>query len=73
MLNVSEMFGEDAANALNDVLRMFFIQFTVQILLYFNDPNCSAFMTSEFILLSMYILMGVLVYWLIIRKIIQFE
>lgn len=70
-VNVSKHFGGDAASALNDVGRMLSIQITVQALLYFNDPNCDAFFSAEFVLMSMYVILGVLVYWLISRRVVQ--
>ena len=70
---VTESFGEDAAWALNDVMRMLAIQFTVQALMYFNDPNSRSFFTGEFVLMTLYVVLGVLVYWLIIRRIIQWS
>ena len=72
-VDVSEKFGADAANALNDVTRMLCIQFTVQMLLYFNDARCTAFFSADFVLLSMYVVMGVLVYWLILRRLVQWS
>ena len=71
-VNISSMFGEDGAFALSDVMRMLTIQTTVQALLYFNDPNCASFFTAEFVLLSMYVMLGVLVYWLVIRRLVKF-
>jgi hypothetical protein len=71
-VDVSKRFGEDASLAINDVARMLCIQFTVQALLFFNDPNCNTFFSNEFVLLSMYVIMGVLVYWLIFRRVVTF-
>ena len=70
-VDITNKFGEDAAWAINDIMRMLSIQFTVQALLFFNDPQCRAFFSAEFVLLTLYVIMGVLFYWLILRRIIQ--
>ena len=72
-IDVSNQFGQDAMFALTDVSRMLCIQFTVQSLLFFNDPTCDAFFSVEFVLLSMYVVIGVLVYWLIVRRFVRFS
>lgn len=70
-VDISGKFGADAAMAVNDITRMLCIQFTVQALLYFNDPNCTAFWSAEFVLLAMYVVMGVLVFWLLLRRVVH--
>ena len=73
VVDVSNQFGADAASAMNDVARMLCIQFTVQVLLYLNDPRCSSFFSGDFVLLSLYVVLGVLVYWLILRRLVQWS
>jgi hypothetical protein len=72
-VDISGRFGKDAAYAINDVVRMLCIQTTVQALLYLNDPNCVSFWSVEFVLLSMYVTMGVLVFWLLLRRIVKWH
>lgn len=72
-LDVAPVMGKDGVRALNDVMRMLSIQFTVQLLLYFNDAKCTTFFTTDFVLLTLYVIMGVLVYWLILRRIVQWS
>ena len=72
-IDVSRHLGQDAVYALSDVARMLSIQFTVQALLFFNDPLCDAFLSAEFFLMAMYVVLGVLVYWLIVRRIVRFR
>lgn len=54
-----------------DIVRMLIIQITIQFLYYING-NVS-FFALDFILLSIYIVLGVCVYWLIIKKLIVFK
>lgn len=70
-LRVSDALGADVAWALNDAARMLAIQFTVQLLMYFNDPRCDTFFSLDFVLLSLYIVLGVMVYWLILRQLVR--
>lgn len=72
-IDATDAIGKDGVRALNDVLRMLSIQFTVQMLMYFNDPKCSTFFTADFVLLTLYVVMGVLVYWLILRRLVQWK
>lgn len=72
-VDVSKQFGNDVANAVNDMMRMLCIQFTVQSLLYFNDPKCERFFSTDFVILSLYVILGVLVYWLILKRIVQWS
>jgi len=55
-----------------DVLRMLSIQITLQFLYYINSEE-SAFLTIDFFLLLIYIVLGVCVYWLIIKKVVLFK
>jgi len=70
-VNLSKTLGHEGVLALRDIARMICIQFTVQLLLYFNDARCTAFWTAEFVLLSLYVIMGVLVYWLLLKRLIS--
>ena len=70
-INVSKRLGPDMAYGLADAMRLLSIQIVVQALLYFNNPACDAFFTSDFVLMSLYIVTGALVYWLIVRRIVK--
>ena len=55
-----------------DILRMMTIQVTLQFLLYINNAE-AAFFTADFFLLLVYIVLGVCVYWLIIKRCVSFR
>ena len=71
--DISDKFGTDVAWALNDIVRMLSIQFTMQLLLCINGPDDASFFSEEFILMSVYIVLGILLYWLIIRRLVQWR
>lgn len=53
---------------INDVLRMAVIQITAQILFVMVSKENEKFFSETFIQTLFFIIIGVLVYWLIIRK-----
>jgi hypothetical protein len=57
---------------LDDIVRMVLIQVTIQFLYYINDSS-NGFFTTDFILLVLYVVLGVCVYWLIFKKLIVFK
>jgi hypothetical protein len=56
---------------INDLIRMIIIQVMIQFLFYLSNPSLG-FFTGEFFLLIIYICLGVCVYWLIFKKLINF-
>ena len=55
--------------ALNDIVRMFVIQFVVQILFFLRNDKVELF-SMVFIENTLFILLGVFVYWMIFNNII---
>ena len=55
----------------NDLVRMSVIHIVTQLL--FNISNGESFMKPEFIQTVLFVLLGICVYWLIIRKIVILE
>jgi hypothetical protein len=68
----ASMGSSDYVRMFEDILRMLCIQFTIQVMLYFSGDASSQFFSREFVLLLMYVELGVLLYWLVIRKLIKF-
>lgn len=64
--------NKEYVGLIEDITRMVMIQVTIQFLYYINDPS-AGFFTSDFILLVMYVVLGVCVYWLIFKKLIVFK
>ena len=55
----------------NDLVRMSVIHIVTQLL--FNISNGESFMKAEFLQTVLFVLLGICVYWLIIRKIVILE
>jgi hypothetical protein len=70
-LHVSDMWGPDATPILYDILRMLCIQTSIQGMLALSHPS-HTFLTSEFGAILLYIVLGVLFYWLVIRRTFTF-
>jgi hypothetical protein len=56
----------------NDMARMTIVQFSIQLLLFATDPSQFQFFTADFFLLVIYILLGVALYHLVFKKVVQF-
>ena len=56
---------------INDIVRMSIIQIVAQLLFYLGKPTSSLF-NAVFIKTLMFICIGIITYWLLIRKIIIF-
>lgn len=72
-VELNQSIGSEYAPMFEDIVRMLCIQFTIQVMLYFSGDTEQSFITREFILLIMYIELGVLLYWLVVRKLIRFR
>lgn len=64
-------FGQDSHIMFDDIVRMILIQVTIQLMFYMST-NDRQFFTEEFVLLVLYIILGILLYWLVFRKAIKF-
>jgi len=56
-----------------DIVRMVIIQFTIQFLYYINNPSSFPFLSTDFVLLVLYIVLGVCVYWLVFKKLVHIK
>lgn len=72
-LYVVNVVNKEYIEFINDIIRMITIQIMIQFLFYINNPNEVAFFSADFFLLLIYIILGVCVYWLIIKKLIIFK
>jgi hypothetical protein len=57
----------------DDIARMVIIQFSIQLLLFATNPSENQFFSAEFILMVVYIVLGVCLYWLVFKKLIKFK
>jgi heme/copper-type cytochrome/quinol oxidase subunit 4 len=59
---------------INDICRMVIIQITIQFLFYINNnPGENNFLTTEFVLLVIYVALAVALYWLVFKRIVVFK
>jgi hypothetical protein len=70
---VIDIPNKDYLGLINDIVRMSTIHVVIQILYYINSPGGEAFLTLDFVLLLLYIVLGVCVYWLVIKKLVSFK
>ena len=71
--DVSHVFGQEYVDVFYDASRMLVIQLTLQLLMKATDPEAFPFFTIEFVLMCIYIVLGVLVYWLIFRRVLKYK
>lgn len=71
--DISKTFGQEYVDVFNDLARMLVIQFVIQMLMHMTDSARFPFFSVEFVLMCIYIVLGVLVYWLIFKKLVKFK
>jgi heme/copper-type cytochrome/quinol oxidase subunit 4 len=70
-IDVTSKFGSEYIIMFEDICRMILIQITIQLMFYMSMPE-RQFLSDEFILLVLYIILGVCLYWLVFKNIIKF-
>lgn len=70
-IDISSKLGSEYIIMFEDITRMILIQLTIQLMFYMSVPE-RGFLTDEFILLVLYIVLGVCLYWLVFKHIIRF-
>lgn len=73
LITVPMDFDPDYVQMLNDILRMGIIQIVVQVLFSIVNPAENPFFSTIFLQTIGFVVIGVLVYWLVIRSLIQFK
>lgn len=71
--DITNYFGKEYVDVFYDVSRLLVIQIVIQFLMYMTDNEKHQFFSTDFIVMSIYIVLGVLMYWLIFKKIIHFK
>jgi heme/copper-type cytochrome/quinol oxidase subunit 4 len=64
-------YGAEYKDLVDDMVRMAVIQLTIQLLYYMSDTS-SSLLTSDFLMLFMFIMVGVAVYRLLLKKLVIF-
>ena len=73
LLDISNRIGQEYVVMFDDFLRMAVIQCTLQLMMYLSNPATTAFLSAEFVLLLIYVLIGVALYWLVFRNLLAFK
>lgn len=68
----SKWLGPEYVPLVQDVLRMTCIQAMIQVMVSLGSGGAGlgALFTSEFALLLIYVILGVMLYWLVVRRIV---
>lgn len=70
-IDVSSTLGKEYSQMFDDIARMVLIQFTIQMMFYMSQPD-RGFFTDEFILLVLYVVLGICFYWLVFKSLVKF-
>ena len=71
-VDVGQLLGIDFVPMANDVVRMVCIQVSIQLMIVLAGGSGIRFMSTDFLLLVFYITLGVMLYWLAVRKLLIF-
>jgi hypothetical protein len=71
-IDISSKLGSEYVVMFDDISRMVLIQLTIQLMFYMSNPE-HAFFTDDFMLLILYIVLGVCLYWLVFKNLIKFQ
>lgn len=72
VIDLSSKIGKEYIIVIDDVVRMLLVQFTIQFMSFLSDPVNVSLFSAEYVLLSLYITLGVSMYWLVFRNIVRF-
>lgn len=73
VLDISKLLGKEYIGMFNDIARFIIIQIAIQTMLYTMNPDRFHFFTVDFFMLLLFIVIGVLLYWLVFKKIVSFK
>lgn len=65
--------NKEYVELIDDVARMLIIELAIQFLYYLNNPEQVSFFSVDFVLLVIYMILGILLYRLVFRKLITFQ
>ena len=69
IVNVSQ---KEYLGLIDDIARMIILQLSIQLMLYGSGMD-SQFFSAEFVLLLIYIVLGVCLYWLVFKRFVVFK
>jgi len=65
--------SKDYVEMLNDIARFTIIQLAIQIMLVLMEPTRFSIFSMDFLLLLVFVNIGVMLYWLVFRKLVVFK
>ena len=69
-VHVTRLLGAEYVPFVEDVVRMVSIQATIQLMVFLSGGG--SFFTADFLMLVVYVVLGVMLYWLVMRKVFAF-
>lgn len=70
-LEVSSFFGDEYIPLMNDLARMLTLQIIIQLMLSMRDSKEYPFFSQHFFELLFYIVLGLMTYWLVVKKLFK--
>lgn len=70
---VIDFTNKEYIDYINDLIRIVVLQIMIQFLYFVNGDKNTSFLSIDFILLIIYLVLGISVYHLIVKKIINFR
>lgn len=71
-VDITRILGKEYVGMFNDMARFMIIQFAIQIMLVTMDPSHYSIFSKEFVILLLFVIIGVSLYWLVFKKIVLF-
>lgn len=73
-IDITGEWGPGYAVFFEDVLRMLCVQFTIQVMFYCSsDSGTASFLSAQFLLMLAYVILGVALYWLVLKRVLVFK
>jgi len=70
-LDVTTLVGDEYVPLVNDTMRMLTLQVIIQFMLMLRSPKEYSILSESFFELLFYIVLGLMTYWLVIRKLVK--
>ena len=70
-LDVTTLVGDEYVPLVDDTMRMLTLQIIIQFMLMLRSPKEYSMVSESFFELLFYIILGLMTYWLVIRKLVK--
>ena len=72
-VDISSVIGDEYIPLFLDILRMVCIHTTIQLMCVIGAENGNvSFFSSDFVVLLLYVVLGVMLFWLVVTKVVRF-